>query len=86
MKEDTRENKCNKMHNVFCDITLESTERKLDDVVADYHSLLPDTIPNIIGTVISVEGSGEEAMLKIAFPDRGVKGLMQKYAPICRAD
>ena len=39
-----------------------------------------------IGTVISVEGSGEEAMLKIAFPDRGVKGLMQKYAPICRAD
>ena len=38
-----------------------------------------------IGTVISVEGSGEETMLKVAFPDRGVKGLMQKYAPICRA-
>ncbi len=38
-----------------------------------------------IGTVISVEGSGEETLLKIAFPDRGVKGLMQKYAPICRA-
>ena len=37
------------------------------------------------GTVISVEGSGEETLLKIAFPDRGIKGLMQKYAPICRA-
>ena len=30
-------------------------------------------------------GSGEETLLKIAFPDQGVKGLMQKYAPICRA-
>ena len=38
------------------------------------------------GTVISVEGSGEETLLKIAFPDLGVKGLMQKYAPICRAN
>ncbi len=53
LKEDTRENKCNKMHNVFCDITLESTDCKSDDVVADYHSLLPDTLPIIIGTVIS---------------------------------
>lgn len=53
LKEDTRENKCNKMHNVFCDITLESTDRKFDDVVADYHSLLPDTLPIIVGTVIS---------------------------------
>ena len=53
LKKDTREKKCNKMYNVFCDISLESTERKLDDVVADYHSLLPDTLPNIIGTVIS---------------------------------
>ncbi len=54
LKEDTREKKCNKMHNVFCDITLESTDRKFDDVVADYHSLLPDTLPIIIGTVFSV--------------------------------
>ena len=38
-----------------------------------------------VGTVVSVEGSGEETLLKIAFPDQGVKGLMQKYAPICRA-
>ncbi|SEH86275.1 hypothetical protein SAMN02910265_03089 [Ruminococcus flavefaciens] len=53
LKKDTREKKCNKMYNVFCDITLESTDRKFDDVVADYHSLLPDTLPNIIGTVIS---------------------------------
>ena len=53
LKKDTREKKCNKMYNVFCDISLESTERKLDDVVADYHSLLPDTLPIIIGTVIS---------------------------------
>lgn len=53
LKEDTREKKCNKMYNIFCDISLESTERKLDDVVADYHSLLPDTLPITIGTVIS---------------------------------
>ena len=35
-----------------------------------------------IGTVVSVKGKGEEVELKIAFPDQGVKGLMQKYAPI----
>jgi DNA helicase-2/ATP-dependent DNA helicase PcrA len=35
-----------------------------------------------VGTVISVEGKGEETVLKIAFPDQGIKGLMQKYAPI----
>ncbi len=38
-----------------------------------------------IGTIISVEGTGEETLLKIAFPNMGIKGLMQKYAPICRA-
>ncbi len=38
-----------------------------------------------IGTVISVRGQGEETELQIAFPDQGVKGLMQKYAPIQRA-
>lgn len=37
-----------------------------------------------IGTVVSVRGSGEEVELKIAFPDQGVKGLMQKYAPIMK--
>ena len=35
-----------------------------------------------VGTVVSVKGKGEEVELKIAFPDQGVKGLMQKYAPI----
>ncbi len=39
-----------------------------------------------VGTVITVENSGEETLLKVAFPNVGVKGLMQKYAPICRAD
>lgn len=35
-----------------------------------------------VGTVVSVHGSGEEIELKIAFPGQGIKGLMQKYAPI----
>lgn len=35
-----------------------------------------------IGTVVSVKGEGEEVELKIAFPNIGIKGLMQKYAPI----
>ena len=35
-----------------------------------------------VGTVVSVKGEGEEVELKIAFPNQGVKGLMQKYAPI----
>lgn len=38
-----------------------------------------------VGTVVSVKGSGEEVELKIAFPNQGVKGLMQKYAPITKA-
>lgn len=37
-----------------------------------------------VGTVVSVKGSGEEVELKIAFPGQGVKGLMQKYAPIAK--
>jgi DNA helicase-2/ATP-dependent DNA helicase PcrA len=37
-----------------------------------------------VGTVVSVKGEGEEVELKIAFPDQGVKGLMQKYAPISK--
>ena len=35
-----------------------------------------------IGTVVSVRGTGEETEMKIAFPGIGIKGLMQKYAPI----
>jgi len=38
-----------------------------------------------IGTIISVRGQGEETELQIAFPDQGIKGFMQKYAPIQRA-
>mgnify|MGYP003312956822 CR=1 FL=1 len=38
-----------------------------------------------LGTVISVKGEGEETELKIAFPGQGVKGFMQKYAPIEKA-
>lgn len=38
-----------------------------------------------IGTVVSVKGQDEEVELKIAFPGQGVKGLMQKYAPITKA-
>lgn len=38
-----------------------------------------------IGTVVSVKGSGEEVELQIAFPDQGIKALMQKYAPITKA-
>ncbi|SHK65062.1 DNA helicase-2 / ATP-dependent DNA helicase PcrA [Selenomonas ruminantium] len=37
-----------------------------------------------VGTVVSVKGEGEEVELKIAFPGQGVKGLMQKYAPISK--
>lgn len=38
-----------------------------------------------VGTIVSVKGSGEETELHIAFPDQGVKALMQKYAPIEKA-
>lgn len=37
-----------------------------------------------IGTVVAVKGSGEEVELQIAFPDQGIKALMQKYAPITK--
>lgn len=38
-----------------------------------------------VGTIVSVKGSGEEVELHIAFPEQGVKALMQKYAPISKA-
>jgi len=34
------------------------------------------------GTIVAVKGSGEETQLTIAFPELGIKKLMQKYAPI----
>lgn len=38
-----------------------------------------------IGTVVSISGSGEETQLQIAFPNQGIKKLMQKYAPLKKA-
>ena len=35
-----------------------------------------------IGTVVAVRGADEETELQIAFPNQGIKRLMQKYAPI----
>ncbi len=66
-----KKKKCNKnkMHNVFLDISLELTERKFDDVVKDYHGLLPDRLPMKIGTVIS-------AMSRI-LPHYKEEGLVQ---------
>lgn len=37
-----------------------------------------------IGVVVSIKGSGEEVELVIAFPNIGIKNLMQKYAPISK--
>ncbi len=38
-----------------------------------------------VGTVVSVTGSGADAMITIAFPGVGIKNLQQKYAPIEKA-
>lgn len=35
-----------------------------------------------VGTVVAVKGNGEETQLTIAFPELGIKKLMQKYAPL----
>lgn len=43
----------NKIHNFFLDINLESSDREFEEIVADYHRLLPDTLPFKIGTVLS---------------------------------
>lgn len=57
LKDDAKDKKkeCNKnkLHNIYLDISLVRTERKFGDVKAVYHTLLPDTLPIIIGTVIS---------------------------------
>ena len=37
-----------------------------------------------IGTVVAVQGEGDETELRIAFPNQGIKALMQKYAPITK--
>lgn len=57
LKNDAEDNRkeCNKnkLHNYFLDISLVKTEREYKDVVADYHTLLPDALLIKIGTVIS---------------------------------
>lgn len=57
LKDDAKDKKkeCNKnkLHNIYLDISLVRTERKFGDVKAVYHTLLPDTLPIKIGTVIS---------------------------------
>ncbi|HJE45725.1 DNA helicase PcrA [Levilactobacillus namurensis] len=39
-----------------------------------------------IGTVVKVNGTGEDAELDIAFPEQGVKRLLAAFAPIKRVD
>lgn len=34
------------------------------------------------GVVVSIQGQGEEAVLKVAFPGEGVKDLLARYAPL----
>lgn len=36
------------------------------------------------GVVVSVKGEGEEAEIKVAFPNLGIKSLVAKYAPISK--
>lgn len=35
-----------------------------------------------IGVIVSVEGSGDDVELKVAFPDQGIKVLLARYAPL----
>ncbi|HOO07909.1 MAG TPA: hypothetical protein PLH83_15705 [Ruminococcus sp.] len=51
--EDKKKCDKNKLHNIFRDISLVRAEHEFDDVVAEFHSLLPDALPIKIGTVIS---------------------------------
>ncbi|KRL48265.1 superfamily I DNA RNA helicase [Levilactobacillus spicheri DSM 15429] len=39
-----------------------------------------------VGTVVKVNGTGEDAELDIAFPEQGVKRLLAAFAPIKRVD
>jgi len=34
------------------------------------------------GTIISVKGNGDDMVLKVAFPDKGIKDLVAIYAPL----
>ena len=44
----------NKMHNIFLDISLEKSACNFKDIVAKYHSLIPDILPLKISTVLSI--------------------------------
>jgi DNA helicase-2/ATP-dependent DNA helicase PcrA len=35
-----------------------------------------------VGVVVGIDGTGHEAILKVAFPDIGVKDLIAGYAPL----
>jgi DNA helicase-2/ATP-dependent DNA helicase PcrA len=37
------------------------------------------------GVVVSVKGEGDDLELDIAFPDKGIKRLLAKFAPITKA-
>ena len=37
------------------------------------------------GVIVSISGSGKDAVLSIAFPEQGVKALAAEYAPIRKA-
>ncbi|MCT3598871.1 3'-5' exonuclease, partial [Levilactobacillus brevis] len=39
-----------------------------------------------VGTVVKVNGTGEDAELDIAFPEQGIKRLLAAFAPIKRVD
>ncbi len=39
-----------------------------------------------VGVIVGVQGRGEDAEFKVAFPDQGIKVLLAKYAPLERAN
>ncbi|MGE5560822.1 MAG: DNA helicase PcrA [Chloroflexota bacterium] len=66
------------------------TPRKVDPTDAPVETFNPgDRVSHGkfgLGTVVSVRGTGDEAVLKIAFPGIGIKELVSKYAGLRRAD
>ncbi|MBP7187401.1 MAG: hypothetical protein KBA55_11690 [Ruminococcus sp.] len=69
LKEYTRHKMRDRINNVFNDISLGITNRMLEDIIDYYHSLLPNSLPIIIGTVIS-------AMSRL-LPQYNDEGLVQ---------
>jgi len=39
-----------------------------------------------IGVIVGIQGEGEEAVFKVAFPGEGIKDLMARYAPLEKAN